>query len=218
MDAKKDYSHVVSGYRNELRLNGKATLSAYCRSVGVSISAVHHWMENYGITTKKIKAEVAELAGCDSPFVPLSSEMPVPVRSSSRIELTFPNGVLLSADQYPPQDLLPKSDLASAAGYLDMEWDAVVDIFKRGDTNLDNNLVERMNRYFSMSRRSSLFFGSHSGAERAAVLYTLALSAKTNHINLFDYIVDILDKTAMWQPNTPLNKYRELLPDRWATM
>ena len=94
MDAKKDYSHVISGYRNELRLNGKATLSAYCRSVGVSISAVHHWMENYGITTN------------DSPFVPLSSEMPVPVRSSSRIELTFPNGVLLSADQYPPQDLL----------------------------------------------------------------------------------------------------------------
>ncbi|MBP3843805.1 MAG: hypothetical protein J6E48_01490 [Prevotella sp.] len=33
--------------------------------------------------------------------------------------------------------------------------------------------------------------------ERAAVLYTLALSAKTNHINLFDYIVDILDKTAI---------------------
>ena len=115
-------------------------------------------------------------------------------------------------------DLLPKSDLASAAGYLDMEWDAVVDIFKRGDTNLDNNLVERINRYFSMSRRSSLFFGSHSGAERAAVLYTLALSAKMNHINLFDYIVDILDKTATWQPNTPLSKYRDLLPDKWATL
>ncbi len=113
-------------------------------------------------------------------------------------------------------DLLPKSDLASAAGYLNMEWDAVVDIFKRGDTNLDNNLVERMNRYFSMSRRSSLFFGSHSGAERAAVLYTLALSAKMNHINLFNYIVDILDKTATWQPSTPLCKYRNLLPDRWA--
>ena len=114
-------------------------------------------------------------------------------------------------------DILPKSDLAEAVGYLDMEWDAVVDIFKRGDTNLDNNLVERMNRYFSMSRRSSLFFGSHSGAERAAVLYTLALSSKMNGINLFDYIVDILDKTGTWQPNTPLVKYRDLLPDRWAT-
>ena len=114
-------------------------------------------------------------------------------------------------------DILPKSDLAEAIGYLDMEWDAVVDIFKRGDTNLDNNLVERMNRYFSMSRRSSLFFGSHSGAERAAVLYTLALSSKMNGINLFDYIVDILDKTGTWQPNTSLAKYRDLLPDRWAT-
>ena len=74
-----------------------------------------------------------------------------------------------------------------------------------------------MNRYFSMSRRSSLFFGSHSGAERAAVLYTLALSSKMNGINLFDYIVDILDKTGTWQPNTPLAKYRDLLPDRWPT-
>ena len=114
-------------------------------------------------------------------------------------------------------DILPKSDLAEAVGYLDMEWGAVVDIFKRGDTNLDNNLVERMNRYFSMSRRSSLFFGSHSGAERAAVLYTIALSAKMNGINLFEYIVDIIDKTGTWQPNTPLAKYRDLLPDRWAT-
>lgn len=74
------------------------------------------------------------------------------------------------------------------------------------------NLAERMNRYFSMSRRSSLFFGSHSGAERAAVLYTLALPAKINGVNLFEYIVDILDKTFMWQPNTQLSRYRDLLP------
>ena len=106
MGSKKDYSHVVSGYKNELRLNGKATLSAYCRSVGVSISAVHHWMENYGITTKKIKAEMAEWVGSGSPFVPLSSEKPVSDHGSIRVELTFPNGVRLSADQYPPHDLL----------------------------------------------------------------------------------------------------------------
>ena len=112
-------------------------------------------------------------------------------------------------------DLLPDSELSEVASYFNNEWEAVVDIFKRGDTALDNNLVERMNRYFSMSRRSSLFFGSHKGAERAAVLYTLALSAKMNHLNLFDYLVDILDRTATWQPNTPLEKYRNLLPDCW---
>ena len=25
-----------------------------------------------------------------------------------------------------------------------------------------------------------------------------------NHLNFFDYLTDILDKTAKWQPNTPL--------------
>lgn len=111
--------------------------------------------------------------------------------------------------------LLPKGELEGAAKYFDAEWNAVVDIFKRGDTHLDNNLVERINRYFSMSRRSSLFFGSHTGAGRAVVLYTLALSARMNSIDFFTYITDIIDRTATWQPNTPLGKYRDLLPDKW---
>ena len=53
------------------------------------------------------------------------------------------------------------------------------------------------------------------GSDESAVLYTLALSAKMNHLNFFDYLTDILDRTATWQPNTPLEKYRNLLPDRW---
>lgn len=43
----------------------------------------------------------------------------------------------------------------------------------------------------------------------------LANSARMNHLNFFDYITDILDKTAKWQPNTQLENYRNLLPDRW---
>ena len=44
-------------------------------------------------------------------------------------------------------------------------------------------------------------------------LYNLV--ERMNHLNLFDYLADILDRTATWQPNTPLEKYRNLLPDRW---
>ena len=95
------------------------------------------------------------------------------------------------------------------------EWDAIENIFKHGATSLDNNTVERMNRYFSISRRNSLFFGSHKGAERGAILYTLALSCRMNGINLFQYLTDIINRTALWQPNTDLEKYRELLPDRY---
>ena len=68
---------------------------------------------------------------------------------------------------------------------------------------------------FGGSRRNSLFFGSHKGAERAAILYTLALSCRMNKVDLFEYLTDIIDRTAEWQPNTPLQKYRDLLPDKW---
>ena len=113
------------------------------------------------------------------------------------------------------KDLLPKSDLAQAVGYALNEYNAVCDIFKRGDTALDNNYVERIQRYISLSRRNSLFFGSHEGARRASILYTISISCKLNGINLFDYIKGVIDKTIEWQPNTPLEKYRDLLPDRW---
>ena len=111
--------------------------------------------------------------------------------------------------------LPPKSELAAAAVYMENEWEAIRAIFNRGDTALDNNLVERYNRYFSISRRNSLFFGSHEGAERSAVLYTLALSCRMHKLDFFQYIKAVLEKTSEWQPNTPLSKYRELLPDRF---
>ena len=111
--------------------------------------------------------------------------------------------------------LPPSSGLAAAAIYTENEWEAIEGIFKRGDTELDNNLVERYNRYFSISRRNSLFFGSHTGAERAAVLYTIALSCRMHGVNFFEYLKFILGKTTEWQPNTPLKKYRELLPDKF---
>ena len=113
------------------------------------------------------------------------------------------------------KDLLPKSTLAQAVGYALNEYSAICDIFKRGDTALDNNYIERIQRYISLSRRNSMFFGSHEGARRGAILYSIAISCKLNGINLFEYISDVIEKTIEWQPNTPLEKYRDLLPDRW---
>ena len=78
-----------------------------------------------------------------------------------------------------------------------------------------DNYIERIQRYISLSRRNSMFFGSHEGARRGAILYSIAISCKLNGINLFEYISDVIEKTIEWQPNTPLEKYRDLLPDRW---
>ena len=111
--------------------------------------------------------------------------------------------------------LLPKTEKYEAVHYMLNEWDALMNIFKRGDYHLDNNLVERLNRYVSLSRRSSLFFGSHKGAERGAMFYSLATSCRMMGINFFEYISDIINKAAALPQNTPLEVYRELLPDRW---
>ena len=118
---------------------------------------------------------------------------------------------------YPPEKMLPKSDKHTAVHYMLNEWDAIENIFTRGDYHLDNNLVERLNRYISLSRRNSLFFGSHKGAERGAIFYSLACTCRLQGINFFEYISDVINKAAAIPPmkTVDLQKYRELLPDRW---
>ena len=116
---------------------------------------------------------------------------------------------------YPPEKLLPKSEKYTAVHYMLNEWEAIENIFTRGDYHLDNNLVERLNRYISISRRNSLFFGSHKGAERGAMFYSLACSCRLQGISFFEYISDVINKAAALPPNTHLSTYRELLPDRW---
>ena len=115
-------------------------------------------------------------------------------------------------------EMLPKSDRYNAVHYTLNEWDAIENIFTRGDYHLDNNLVERLNRYISLSRRNSLFFGSHKGAQRAAMFYSLACSCRLNKVNFFEYISDVINRTALMQPNTDIKEYRALLPDQWKAL
>lgn len=112
-------------------------------------------------------------------------------------------------------DLPPKSELAEAVKHMLSQWNAIEGIFTRGDYHLDNNLIERYNRYISLSRRNSLFFGSHKGAERGALFYSLACSCRMQGINTFEYIADVIGKAAKLPPNAELKVYRELLPDKW---
>ena len=112
-------------------------------------------------------------------------------------------------------DLLPKSEMAGAVDYMLSQWEAIKGIFTEGYYYLDNNLVERYNRYISLSRRNSLFFGSHKGAERGALFYSLACSCRMQGINTFEYITEAINKAAKLPPNTNIKVYRNLLPDKW---
>lgn len=91
MESTKDYSHVISGYKNELILNCNASLSGYCRSVRVSLNAVYHWMESCGLTVKKIKSEMYSPSIEGGAFAPVVAEAAPSVLQD--LDITFPNQV-----------------------------------------------------------------------------------------------------------------------------
>lgn len=115
-----------------------------------------------------------------------------------------------NTEKYPP-----KSQMHKAANYFLNEWDGIEAISKYGDVEWDNNRLERTNRYVSLSRHNSLFFGSHAGARRGCIFYSLACSCREMGINFFDYLSDVLNRTAAMPPGSGTEAYRNILPDRW---
>jgi Transposase IS66 family. len=115
-----------------------------------------------------------------------------------------------NTSKYPP-----KSQMHKAANYFLNEWDGIEAIADYGNVDWDNNRLERINRYISLSRHNSLFFGSHAGAKRGCIFYSLACSCRNLGINFFDYISDVLNRTAALPPGHN-EAYRDLLPDKWT--
>ena len=121
--------------------------------------------------------------------------------------------VQAQTDKYPP-----KSQMHGAVNYFLNEWDGIEAIATGGDYAWDNNLIERINRYIYLSRKNSLFFGSHAGAERGAIFYSLACSCRLRRINFFEYLSDALNRVAAMPNGAPPDAFRELLPDRWTKL
>jgi len=78
---------------------------------------------------------------------------------------------------------------------------------------IDNNLVENAIRPVALGRKNYLFAGSHEGAKRAAMIYTLVAIARLHQVEPFAYLNDILKRL----PDHPINKIAELLPQNWRT-
>lgn len=113
------------------------------------------------------------------------------------------------------KDTLPKSNLGKAVGYALGEYPALLNYLRHPDCELDNNAIERNNRYISLSRKNSLFCATHQGVKNATLIYSLACSCRLHNINTFEYFEDILNKLANVNPNTKPQELRQLLPDKW---
>jgi transposase len=112
-------------------------------------------------------------------------------------------------NEYPT--VLPKSAIGKAFHYLIARYNKIYIYLQDGRLEADNNLIENSIRVVALGRKNYLFAGSHSGAEKAAMIYSLLGSCKLQDINPYDYLKDVLERL----PQHPINRLHELLPPNW---
>jgi transposase len=107
--------------------------------------------------------------------------------------------------------VLPKSAIGKAIQYLVARHNKIGQYLDDGRLEVDNNLVENAIRPVALGRKNYRFAGSHAGAKRAAIIYSLLGSCKQQGINPYDYLLDILQRL----PEQPVNRLTDLLPPNW---
>jgi transposase len=97
--------------------------------------------------------------------------------------------------------------------YMLKRWDRFAAFLNDGRICLTNNAAERSLRGFALGRKSWLFAGSERGADRAAAMTTLIMTAKLNDIDPQAWLADVLARIA----GIPQSRLHELLPWEWKT-
>jgi len=104
--------------------------------------------------------------------------------------------------------------LAKALKYTLNNWQALNRYLEDGRLNIDNNPAERLMRCIAVGRKNYLFFGSHAGGTRAAIIYSLIETCKANGVDSFEYFSDIYGRIA----DHPNQRLEELLPYNWKPL
>ena len=115
---------------------------------------------------------------------------------------------------------LPESKIGKAITFALKRWDKLVRYVDYGQVEIDNNLVEKRSlqevanavRPVALGRKNDLIAGSHEGADRAAMLYSLLATARQHGIEPFAWLRDVLARIADY----PHKKLAQLLPLNWT--
>lgn len=110
--------------------------------------------------------------------------------------------------------VLPKSKFGEAIRYALNQQKKLMEPFKDGRLDIDNNLAERSIKPFVIGRKNWLFSNSSKGAKASAMIYSLMETAKENRLNVFQYFIYLFETL----PNIDLTNNEELqrlLP--WST-
>ena len=103
------------------------------------------------------------------------------------------------------------TSVAKPIDYMLKRWDRFARFLDDGRICLTNNAAERALRGFALGRKSWLFAGSERGADRAAAMTTLIMTAKLGDIDPLAWLADVLARIA----SIPQSRLHELLPWEW---
>ena len=105
---------------------------------------------------------------------------------------------------------LPKSQIGKAIAYTQNLWNSLQNYLYDGRLEIDNNLVENSIRPKAIGKKNYLFAGSHTGAKRAAMFYSLFGTCKLNGIDPLKWINGVLEVIA----NHPMDELHLLFPKK----
>jgi transposase len=105
------------------------------------------------------------------------------------------------------------NDVAQAMDYMLNRWQAFTEFLRDGRICLTNNAAERGLRGIALGRKAWLFAGSDRGGQRAAMMYSLIVTAKMNDVDPQAWLADVLACMA----DHPVQKLDELLPWSWQS-
>ena len=106
---------------------------------------------------------------------------------------------------------LSKESIGKALHYAYCELPQLEAYLNDGRIEIDNNLIENKIRPLALGRKNYLFSGSHEGAERSALIYSILGSCKSLDINPFDYLRVVLEVIGEY----PVNRIQDLLPSNF---
>jgi len=164
--------------------------------------------EAYPLESSVVLAKYQQLYDIEDRVRSASVEERLALRQSESIPIWRSLGEWLQSKL--AADVLPKSKLGEALGYLRNHWEPLQTYLADGRVPIDNNEVEQLMKQVAIGRKNWLFIGSVAAGERAADFLTLVSSAVRNDLDVWAYLKDVLDHLLAGDTG-----YATLRPDAW---
>lgn len=108
--------------------------------------------------------------------------------------------------------VLPRTGLGQACAYLLGHWAPLTAHLRHSHTRLDTNSVENAIRPSKLGAKNWLFIGHPDAGDRAAVIYSLIVSAQRRGLDPHAYLKDVLTRLPAMTSKDDLTP---LLPTHW---